>query len=91
MKDEEKLKPTGGLFSSDAFKRGKEITRLVKSKKLGLICAFAHCEECGWCLGINIDTLRGLRKKVHAHVNNTGHRVNLETRVSTTYFIGYER
>ena len=63
----------------------------INTKRFGIIHASAYCNTCGWTDGINIDEpnrMQKLRNRIHKHVRNTGHSVDLETGSSTTYSKG---
>jgi len=61
---------------------------MVKTKKYGIIHAYAQCDGCDWDSAIDInetDRMQKLRNRIYAHVNKTGHSVTLETGNSTKY------
>lgn len=60
----------------------------MKTKKSGIIHAYAQCNNCDWDAALDIRSasrMGKLRQQIKRHVEKTGHSVVLETGNSTTY------
>lgn len=60
----------------------------MKSDKLGIIHAYAQCQNCDWDVALDIhvkNRMQKLRNEIASHIKKTKHTVVLETGNSTIY------